>query len=216
MLSRSKYCPACGPRTACTLNARRRHHCDRSHAQRSLRCHPARLCILSAVHSSRRGCTTRSTVPSASRPHSRPWWWRSAGRALPSARVGIERSTVAYLSAHPGLALTQDLSGETSRLLDDIWDCQCFLISRAPIGDAMCVEKICSSRCLDRKIYVLRHVTDRCEQLAYNDTNQISACVKNRPAAVSRLYGGGDLDPMTIVAHASQSGYDSGGHISSR
>ena len=98
----------------------------------------------------------------------------------------------------PALALTQDLSGEASRLLDDIWDCQCHLTSRAPIGDAMCVEKLCSGRCLDRKIYVLRHVPAHCIQLAYNDTNQLSARVENRAATASGLHGSGVQRPGTL------------------
>ena len=42
------------------------------------------------------------------------------------------------------LVLTQDLNGEISRLRDDIRDRQFLLTSGTLVGNAMCIEKVCS------------------------------------------------------------------------
>jgi hypothetical protein len=144
---------------------------------------------------------------------------QSPGRvnALPADTATVVRvlTWCAAFCAPVRLALTKDLSGETSRLLDDIRDRQFLLTSGALIDNAMCVEKACSGRCLDRKIHVLRHVPDHQIQLAHDDTNQIPARVENWATAVSQLHRGGDLDLMRIVERAGQSGYDPGGYVPS-
>ena len=140
---------------------------------------------------------------------------RSAWRAARLADRVAAKSRCRSREGDNRLALTQDLSGETSRLLDDIWDWQCLLTSGALIGNAMCIEKVCSGRCLDRKIHILRQVPEHRIQLAHDNTNQIPARVENGAAAVSQLHRGGDLDLMRIVKRAGQSGYDPGGYVPS-
>ena len=88
---------------------------------------------------------------------------------------------------------TQDLNGESLRLVDDVRDRQFLRTGSALVSDATCVEKICGRRYLDSKIHILRYIVDGPRyteriQLADNNTNQEPACVKNRAAAVPGLH----------------------------
>jgi hypothetical protein len=62
----------------------------------------------------------------------------------------------------------------------------------------------------------LRQVPEHWIQLAHDNTDQITAGVKNGAAAVSRLHWSGDLDMTRIVTQTGQSGYDPGAYVPSR
>jgi hypothetical protein len=79
----------------------------------------------------------------------------------------------------------------------------------------MRVEEVCSGRCLDRKIHVLRQVPAHRIQLTYDNTDQIPASVKNGTTAVPWLHWRGNLDLMRIITQAGQSGYDPSGYVPS-
>jgi len=115
----------------------------------------------------------------------------------PRARRFV-RSVSAATGCPARLVLTQDLNGEISRLRDNIRDRQFLLTSGALIGNATCVEKVCGGRCLDRKIHVLWQIPQHWIQLTHDHTNHMPASVENRPAAVSPLHWGRDLDLMRI------------------